>query len=686
MFSPFLNMSEMVKKLTIRNRLILSFILISVVPIVLMGTLSYGFSKRAITHKIARFAATDNGRTATILDLKVKKYEDYSLQLFYDKEALNAIAKYFDPQTSPIDLLNAIRVIDGIGNKLMSNPEVNGVIFASLDGNRLNVTGNERSFVKPLLKTPYYKAIIRANGKAVWSVYSNNVVMGRVINTTSGKLCVFGVMLKESSVNQMINPNLDQDERKIKNTPYSAIIDRSGQILSSPFHEHLGKSIFSMTSKQKKWQAVLNGGDDKLQFFDHLQGKAVLISLNPVGNSNWFTIGIAPSRYLYQDIVYLRLFAVIIGLIISALAVGIAFAIALSISKPLNEVMRTMKMAENGDLTVRTRINSRDELGQLSKSFNSMMEQISELLKETKKAIDEVSNHSVVLRENSSRTLATSDQMANATNDIAGGTLEQTVEAEKTTQKMEELAKRINIVVEKSNEVEHFSESAKDLSYKSKGIISQLVEKANLTDRITNEITQSINELSASAGKIGDLTEVITNISEQTNLLAINAAIEAARAGDKGLGFAVVADEVNKLADQSHQAALTIDNIIKVIQDKSQLSQNTAQQAHQIVNDQFQAVQLTQKALDDVIDLMDSIVARVTEVNELIRKIGAVKDDTLNSIINISSISEETSAATEEVSASAQEQKVMAKEVEDLAKELEAMANKLVGVISVFRT
>lgn len=651
-----------------------------------MGTLSYGFSKRAITHKIARFAATDNGRTATILDLKVKKYEDYSLQLFYDKEALNAIAKYFDPQTSPIDLLNAIRVIDGIGNKLMSNPEVNGVIFASLDGNRLNVTGNERSFVKPLLKTPYYKAIIRANGKAVWSVYSNNVVMGRVINTTSGKLCVFGVMLKESSVNQMINPNLDQDERKIKNTPYSAIIDRSGQILSSPFHEHLGKSIFSMTSKQKKWQAVLNGGDDKLQFFDHLQGKAVLISLNPVGNSNWFTIGIAPSRYLYQDIVYLRLFAVIIGLIISALAVGIAFAIALSISKPLNEVMRTMKMAENGDLTVRTRINSRDELGQLSKSFNSMMEQISELLKETKKAIDEVSNHSVVLRENSSRTLATSDQMANATNDIAGGTLEQTVEAEKTTQKMEELAKRINIVVEKSNEVEHFSESAKDLSYKSKGIISQLVEKANLTDRITNEITQSINELSASAGKIGDLTEVITNISEQTNLLAINAAIEAARAGDKGLGFAVVADEVNKLADQSHQAALTIDNIIKVIQDKSQLSQNTAQQAHQIVNDQFQAVQLTQKALDDVIDLMDSIVARVTEVNELIRKIGAVKDDTLNSIINISSISEETSAATEEVSASAQEQKVMAKEVEDLAKELEAMANKLVGVISVFRT
>jgi methyl-accepting chemotaxis protein len=240
--------------------------------------------------------------------------------------------------------------------------------------------------------------------------------------------------------------------------------------------------------------------------------------------------------------------------------------------------------------------------------------------------------------------------------------------------------------VVKSNEVEHFSYSAKDLSYKSKGIISQLVEKANLTDRITNEITQSINELSASAGKIGDLTEVITNISEQTNLLAINAAIEAARAGDKGLGFAVVADEVNKLADQSHQAALTIDNIIKVIQDKSQLSQNTAQQAHQIVNDQFQAVQLTQKALDDVIDLMDSIVARVTEVNELIRKIGAVKDDTLNSIINISSISEETSAATEEVSASAQEQKVMAKEVEDLAKELEAMANKLVGVISVFRT
>ncbi|HBE76835.1 MAG TPA: hypothetical protein DDW65_03510, partial [Firmicutes bacterium] len=217
-----------------------------------------------------------------------------------------------------------------------------------------------------------------------------------------------------------------------------------------------------------------------------------------------------------------------------------------------------------------------------------------------------------------------------------------------------------------------------------KEAVEHLIIKTNEAAQISETIIKDIIDLNSNAEEIRGITEIITNIAEQTNLLALNAAIEAARAGESGKGFAVVADEVNKLAFQFRNSAKTINNILQTIQSKTQNSGKTAELAQRINEEQKNAVELAQKSFTDIIEATSIIVDKIIFVNTQINNINSNKDYAVQSIVNISAISEQTAASAQEVSASSEEQTALAEQVRMLAQQLHQKADQLSQVIAKF--
>ena len=286
--------------------------------------------------------------------------------------------------------------------------------------------------------------------------------------------------------------------------------------------------------------------------------------------------------------------------------------------------------------------------------------------------------------ENSSKESAdNSASVAVAIQQISQGAFEQSTEAEKAPI-ANDLAEKIELAVTKFEEIGTTTRATKELSINSKDAVRVLLQRAEETDQITKEITRNSAQLHISMEKIREITDVITGITEQTNLLALNASIEAARAGEAGRGFAVVATEINKLANQSREAAETINQILGEIQLLSSMAAKTSDEAHQVVGEHMAAVDTVRNLFDEISAAMDNIITNNDQMVPLIGIINEYKEQTIQAIMNISTISEESASSSEEVAAISEEQTFFANQVKDLANKLHDLAVELVQATDVF--
>jgi methyl-accepting chemotaxis protein len=678
--------------LSIRNRLILIFLIVSLIPLTFMGFISYYISKAAISDKITQYSLRELTQITNNLNLELKKYEDFTYSTLSNRVINQTLTEcVYDPKLSILDINQRLRNIFDSQTMTWDSDEIE-VLFCSSQKNINYTAGTGNVEAEDFRKTSAYQKAIAENGKVYWFYQNGCLGFCRFISNiiTRQSIGVVAVILNISRLDQVINYTLykqaaNLSKPMILKRPYSMIINREGVILSSPFTDDLGKNITVFTPDRNLLKKLAALGEETGKFPEQVKNKAVLMTVNPIAEKGWYLLGVAPNSYLYAESVMVGLWALGLGIIMSIIVIFISINVALGISKPLRLVMQGMKQAENGDLSVSVNLTNRDELGQLGQSFNRMVNQIQGLIRETRDVVAEVLKHSKFLEKSSIQSALSAKAVVAATIEISHGTMDQTQEAEKTTQKMANLSQQIEAVVLKSNEVEAITDSVRRMGSQSQAIIGRLTQKANETDTITNMVVKNIRELSSSAGEIKNLTEIITRIAEQTTLLGLNASIEAARAGEYGVGFAVVAEEMNKLAAQSQAAAKTIDTILKEIHNKSTVSTQTVSSAHRIVEEQLSAVAQTQTSFNGINEAMGNVIHRMTEVNDNIKRINEVKEETINAIMNISAISEETASASEEVSASTEEQTAIAEQVSGLAGELRKKSDQLVNSIAKFK-
>ncbi|SDF21170.1 methyl-accepting chemotaxis protein [Fontibacillus panacisegetis] len=431
--------------------------------------------------------------------------------------------------------------------------------------------------------------------------------------------------------------------------------------------------------------APQNGGPTEMATLD--QSKNDLIK----SMDAWIDKHIQAAQHTYEDskVVYkTTTVSFIVLLLISALVtVVLSIFITRTVVNPVAKVTAKLKeiSQNNGDLTGRIDYDSKDELGELSSSFDAFVAKLQAMISEIITSTGTIYTSSEILSEVTGNTTASLQSVSTTISEIAEATIENAAVAEETTASLTEMAKFSESTAVASKRTADTSKKVKEAAQSGAARIEDITSSMNDIDFAAQSVSETIYQLNESSKTIGDISSLISGISAQTNLLALNAAIEAARAGEAGRGFSVVADEIRKLADESNVAAQEIARMVSENQKKT----ITAVTSTKEVTDKILlGVQKSAEANDSIVHILDSIGTIVTQIDQ----IDYDNEQQANSsremeqaLQNIAESTNDIASGTEQINASIQEQLSTMNEIDHTADSLSQMAKKLREMTGGFR-
>ncbi|HEX7712741.1 MAG TPA: methyl-accepting chemotaxis protein, partial [Bacillota bacterium] len=277
------------------------------------------------------------------------------------------------------------------------------------------------------------------------------------------------------------------------------------------------------------------------------------------------------------------------------------------------------------------------------------------------------------------------NEVAKAMDDLAKGSMEQTEQINQAVLTVNRLAELVRKVTEDTGRITKASEQVAESAQLGKKASNDVTRGINELFDFTREVSGMINRLNDASGQISEITAMIENISEQTSLLALNASIEAARAGDYGKGFGVVARKTAKLAEESKQAAQDITGLIVQMRNQTEHAVEIMQKGINQAQSGKEAVDKAEQTFGSIFDSLSENLNRIREVATSAHLMGESNESVVNAITTIAAISEESSASTEEVSASTQQQTASIEEVIALADNLSQIAEDLKRSVAAFK-
>jgi len=315
--------------------------------------------------------------------------------------------------------------------------------------------------------------------------------------------------------------------------------------------------------------------------------------------------------------------------IVTLCTIGFWMIIRKMLGRPLAQVVDVMQIASEGDLTRRINIKSTDEMGTLASGFNGFLDNLVSMVTE--------------IRGTSQSVASASGEIAASAEEMATGLQEQETQTQQVAAAVEELSQSVTEVAGKSADATAASEESQHLAEEGGAVVHQAMEEMEGIATEVNASAQTINALGEQSEKIGEIIAVINDIADQTNLLALNAAIEAARAGEHGRGFAVVADEVRKLAERTTQATEEVSSSIQGIQSETTSAVTQIEAGSNRVGKGVELANQAGRSLETIVDGSKSMQGMVQDIAAAANQQATASDEIARAIENISSVTRQSS-------------------------------------------
>jgi methyl-accepting chemotaxis protein len=581
------------KHLKLGTKLLIGGILIVAIPIIVIGIVSiYQATESTFKDKKEDMAviseslagALEIGMYEQLVTIRTVSYSNSAIAAA-EKVAKVGVAKSQKEMVLAEKELIKIKKAEGDRLSSINLVDKNGIFYVSSDIKTMKgINVAARDYFKTALKgTPNVGQV---------NVSSST---GRIICTAAAPIYsstgkditgVVAMSLELKSLSDII------DKMKIGKAGYAYIVDKNGFYIAHPVKDKILKENISQIKGMEAVAELVKQGKLGITEYNTLEGVRKAAAVSPVPITGWSVMSTIPVEELYAPARYTRNVIITIGLIFLILASLLFFFFARSLTRPLIDLVGSAEKIATGDMAVEvTAQNRQDEIGDLAQAFTMMIQSLkdkaqiaqkisggdltveatslsdadalgnafSTMVATLRRQIQEIMEGANVLASSGSEIMASVSQ-------LTSGAAETSTAVSETTTTVEEVKQTTEVSSQKAKHVAELGQKSVEISQTGLKSIEDTINGMNRIKEQVESIADMVVRLSEQSQAIGEIIATVNDLAEQSNLLAVNASIEAAKAGEQGKGFAVVAQEIRSLAAQSKQATTQVRNILFDVQ------------------------------------------------------------------------------------------------------------------------